>query len=173
MGQFLSLNGIGPDLVLEEGALDEMAETFDIRWKCTIHPEKRFLFWKEAEAFLEVRFELQVSEGTIADDFAVSLWDLAASRTNDGEYAILTCWCGDMVCGGFTAIEIVHLEGRVLWYDTNDWTYWHLFDTEQYEGAISRFAAALVELPQRHPGLPIKFLCKFNTVNSLNGETAE
>ena len=41
----------------------------------------------------------------------------------------------------------------------------HIFDATQYKTVISRFEAALRELPQHYPGLPIKFVFDFNKLN--------
>ena len=141
---------------------EETVETFDIRWRVTLHPQKQFLVWKQAEAFFELRFDLQVADQIFEDDFALSWWELAASEASDGEYGIFTCGCGDMGCGGFSAVEVVHLDGRVLWYDTNNWTQWHVFEEDTYLAAISRFDVALLELTQSHPTALVRFYLDFN-----------
>lgn len=147
---------------------EEPIETFDIRWSETPHPEKRFLFWKEAEAYIEFRFELQVGEQTFADDFSVSWRDLVASTTSDGEYEVFTCGCGSAGCGGFSPIEVIHLDSRTLWYNPEDEIHWHVFEEAHYKAATSRFKAAILALKQRHPDRNVKFKEEFN--NIINSE---
>ena len=51
--------------------LEEQAESFDIRWHSTLHPEKRFLWMKQEDSFIEFRIELQISGRTIPDVFSI------------------------------------------------------------------------------------------------------
>jgi hypothetical protein len=151
-------HSLGLEHAPTEAVLVEQVETFDLRWSITIHPAKHLLFQKRAEAFIEFRFELQVAEHSIPDlvhSDAVSWPALAASKASDGEYGIFTCGCGDMGCGGFAPIEVIHLDGRTLWYDRGRW---NCFDEGNYKAAISRVEAALLELMQSYPGVPVKFV---------------
>ena len=138
--------------------VEEQVDAFHIRWNYTIHPKKHLLFRKRAESFIEFRFELQVAERSIPDlahDCAVSWPELAASMACDGEYGIFTCSCGDMGCGGFSPIEVIHTESRILWYDQGSW---NMFDEANYKSAISHVEATLLELAQKYPDIPLNFV---------------
>ena len=150
---------LGIERLPVECVLEEQADTFDLRWNYTIRPEKRSLFQKRA-SFIEFRFELQVADHCIpdlADGDAVSWPELAASKASDSEYGIFTCGCGDMGCGGFSPIEVIHLDGRTLWYDRG---HWNIFDEATYKAAISRVEAVLLELTQNYPNVPIEFVLR-------------
>ena len=113
---------------------------------------------KQDDAFIEFRFEVQIAGHTIPDlssGDALNWSGLAASKLSDGEYEIFTCSCGQMGCGKFSHVEVVHIGSRTLWYNEGEW---NIFEEAVYKAAISRVEVALVELAQNHPGIPIKLV---------------
>jgi hypothetical protein len=140
-----------------ESVPQEPAEAFDIRWSYIPHPKPNRFFVQRPPRRIEFRFELQIAERVIPDlaqGDAVSWHELAASKMIDGEYGIFTCGCGVMGCGGFSPIEVVHLDNRTLWYDR---PYWHIFATESYRAAINHFEEAIRGVIGAYPGVPVEF----------------
>ena len=62
---------------------------------------------------------LKVNEGSLTDFsyFATDLHELIASKEADGEFYIITCWCGDPGCAGiWQGIRVRHDSGMVQWH---------------------------------------------------------
>jgi|ERR1051326_6921356 hypothetical protein len=137
---------------------EDSIETFDIRWHYTLHPDRKRLFSKPIARHIEFRFELQVADHSIPDlshGDAVSWYDLVASKMSDGEYGIFTCGCGVMGCGGFSPVEVIHLDTRTIWLEQGQW---HVFDVETYRAAIGRVEKAIQELSETYPAVPIELV---------------
>jgi hypothetical protein len=136
-----------------ESVSEEPAETFDLRWRHTIHTKRQSFFGKRTESRIEFRFELHIGQLVIPDlgaNDAVSLSALIESKASDGEYRIFTCGG----CQGFDPIEVIHIQGRTLWYNEG---HWNIFAEADYKAAIGRIEAALIDLKQGYPNIPIEF----------------
>ena len=70
----------------------------------------------EQTEYLVVEISVDGNILTDFDDFATDLPELIRSSERDGNYFILTCWCGDAGCAGLRhGISVHHGRGNIFW----------------------------------------------------------
>ncbi|BAQ63824.1 hypothetical protein GM3709_589 [Geminocystis sp. NIES-3709] len=80
-------------------------------------------------------------DGEVLTDFsyyATSLTQLSNSIVKDGEYFIITCWCGVPECAGIEqGIKVTHHQNTVKWTINQPQRQQFTFSTHDYKTAIS------------------------------------
>lgn len=94
--------------------------------------------------------EAQVDNEPIADfeACAIDLQQYQRSLENDGEFFIITCWCGDPSCANIEhGISVQHTADRILWQATIDGQPRTFeFDREAYTAAQTNLQSQAQEL---------------------------
>ena len=83
----------------------------------------------------------------------VDLFELAQSLDQEGEYFIITCWCGNAGCAGIhRGIDIYYNGGRVFWviYEPAP-ARTLVFDEQAYRQAVQTALAEFRQLGAQHP----------------------
>jgi hypothetical protein len=101
--------------------------------------------------------ELLITPETVAFDVDA----LRASVEGDGEFWLITCWCGIPECAGVDGpVEVVHEDGAVRWLHPYDWLPTGLvFEAEAYAATVrsaSEAFAQAVEAWNEHRPAAIK-----------------
>jgi hypothetical protein len=91
----------------------------------------------------------------LSSDQAVSIPDLEASAQEDGLYEIFTCGCGVAGCAGLAPIEVIQIDGKVLWEEKGSDAFSYTFDATRYHAEITAFCQELRDLARQHPDISI------------------